>query len=68
MKEKDMKCQVCLNYDTCDKSSSCGCFEYEYYKCSGCLDRTIDERGIPKCFRGGMPCSLIRMCTNDRSV
>lgn len=63
-KETDKQCQLCLSYDTCSKGSgSQGCQQYEFYKCKDCVDRVMENDGIPRCFRGGMPCAEIQYCS-----
>lgn len=62
-KEFDKKCQLCINYDTCSKESSQGCQRYRFYKCEDCIDRIIKNDEIPRCLRGGTPCSEIQYCT-----
>lgn len=62
-KETDNKCQLCRNFDICTKDSSQGCQQYEFYKCETCVDRTVENDGVPKCFRGGTPCSEIKYCS-----
>lgn len=65
-KMTDETCLVCCNYDTCDSQSSENCKKYEYYKCISCIDRVIENDEVPRCFRGGIPCEHIRMCSNER--
>ena len=63
-KETDKRCQLCLNFDTCSEElGSQGCQQYQFYKCKGCIDRVVESDGIPRCFRGGMPCAEIQYCS-----
>lgn len=66
MKVTDMNCQNCSNFDTCREldldSNQCG-ESYEYYKCKDCVDRVQETGDIPRCFRGGIPCNHIKMCS-----
>ena len=64
MKELDGKCLLCMNYDICPSdSSSKDCKSYEFYKCQTCVDKVVENDQVPRCFRGGQPCSQIYHCT-----
>ena len=63
MKELDNKCFLCTNFDECTSDSSKDCSKYEFYKCKTCVDRVVENDQVPKCFRGGHPCSQIYHCT-----
>lgn len=62
-KETDNTCQLCRHYDMCSRGNSQGCERYEFYKCVNCVDRTIENNNVPKCFRGGLPCKDIKYCS-----
>lgn len=65
-KMKDDTCLICQFYENCSQDSSEGCERYQYYKCETCIDRTVENDNVPKCFRGGIPCNHIRLCSNER--
>ena len=69
-KVTDKYCQLCKNYDTCDREDgSKGCQEYEFYKCETCVDRILEDiEEVPRCFRGGTLCSQIEYCNHQRSI
>lgn len=67
-KMTDKKCQDCTNYNNCDKDSSAGCDSYEYYKCKDCVDRVTETDDCPRCFRGGKPCSHVRLGGIDENT
>lgn len=62
-KETDNTCQLCRHYDVCSRENSQDCEKYEFYKCVGCIDRTVENDNIPRCFRDGLSCREIKYCS-----
>lgn len=62
-KEIDTFCHLCRHYDVCERRDSQDCEKYEFYKCVDCVDRTVENDNIPRCFRGGLSCREIRYCS-----